>query len=97
MPCFSLREEGRTIFIIVQGTLDHLGGGPLELEGGGDAWLRVQHDGVVRVLPAAAPELVLHHLHSHTKAKKPALQLTARTSQAFHKVLLLRHLHAFLW
>ena len=64
---------GRTILIFVQGSLHHLGGGPFKFEGGGDAGLRVQHDGVVGMLPAAAAELILHHLHGPGSLSTPSV------------------------
>ena len=62
------KAEGLTAVVIKQGAFYHLGRSPLELQGGGDAGLRVQHDGVVGMLPAAPPELVLHILHAQPGA-----------------------------
>ena len=53
--------------LVYKGALDQLGRGPFEFEFGGDGGRGVQHDGVVRVCAAAAPELLLHTLRAHDR------------------------------
>ena len=58
------RQGSLTAIVVEQSAFHHFRRSPLELQGRRNAGLRVQHDGVVGMLPAAPPELVLHILRT---------------------------------